>query len=278
MLLTFIRPGLSLTPYIRNYYHFFASAGVEQPICAELGNLRFVLEGGGVVHTAHSRPEEFSAGDIFFVGPTMKAYRIVAKPGTRIFGIGILPRAWNALFDADASDATDRIINPRDVSGAHAHEYMERVFEAQSDQERAALSNSYFSELVERQSRRQGYPHIIEQWIVGSGDFAVDDLFAQSNLSQRQVERLALRYFGASPKKLERKYRALRAADRLSAGAENWRDAAGLTYYDQAHFIKDFKTFVGVTPRQFVHQKASLVSTIRELQRAHENPLAVDLL
>ena len=79
-------------------------------------------------------------------------------------------------------------------------------------------------------------------------------------MSARSVERLARRIYGASPKLLARKYRTLNAAVRMGNGdIPGWADVVGSAYYDQSHFIREFKQFVGITPTRFVIEAAPLM-------------------
>ena len=56
-----------------------------------------------------------------------------------------------------------------------------------------------------------------------------------------------------------RKYRALGAAVRLGTGeAQNWADAAGDAFYDQAHFIRDFRELAGCPPGQHLIRRSAL--------------------
>jgi AraC-like DNA-binding protein len=50
-----------------------------------------------------------------------------------------------------------------------------------------------------------------------------------------------------------RQYRLHEAAEQLAEGdVPNWpRLAVELGYFDQAHFIKDFKNIVGLTPAEY---------------------------
>jgi AraC-like DNA-binding protein len=56
-----------------------------------------------------------------------------------------------------------------------------------------------------------------------------------------------------------RRYRLHDAADRLAEGESvNWPDLAlDLGYFDQAHFIKDFKAIVGVPPAEYARSIGS---------------------
>lgn len=82
----------------------------------------------------------------------------------------------------------------------------------------------------------------------------VEDLVPQYGLGKRSLQRLFNRYVGVGPKWIIRRFRLIEAARRLDAGqAASFTDlAASLGYFDQAHFIKDFKALVGRTPSDYV--------------------------
>jgi AraC-like DNA-binding protein len=72
-------------------------------------------------------------------------------------------------------------------------------------------------------------------------------------MGKRTLQRLFSQYVGVSPKWVIKRYRLHEAADQLGAGeVVDWAKlAVDLGYFDQAHFIKDFKTIVGQTPAEY---------------------------
>ena len=84
---------------------------------------------------------------------------------------------------------------------------------------------------------------IIEHITANRETTRVDDLKNQFNLTKRTLERLFRHYVGVSPIWVIRRYRLYEAADQLDRSEiVDWpRLAADLGYFDQAHFIKDFK-------------------------------------
>jgi AraC-like DNA-binding protein len=82
-------------------------------------------------------------------------------------------------------------------------------------------------------------------------------LVRASGRSERTLHRLFARYVGASPAWVIRRYRLRAAAERLTAcpPADVRAIAWELGYADQAHFIRDFRATIGVTPGAYVQAR-----------------------
>ena len=86
-----------------------------------------------------------------------------------------------------------------------------------------------------------------------SGQVLIEELAAQQQLSTRQLERKFTAQVGLSPKKYARIVRfqsIFRLLQTQQAGTLT-QVAYQAGYYDQAHFIKDFRKFSGLNPRDF---------------------------
>ena len=251
MELNYCLPRADLRDYVRAYYYFATDLAVVQPMSAELGNIRISLEGGGrTILPNGAICDNFPTS---LVGPTNGAYIIQARPGTRVFGIGILPRGWTTLLGVPAFEVADSVVDLTAVAGRRASEVIEEIAAAGDMQSMADIADRFFADLLaKRIGRESRYPAGLENWVLNASDHSLDTLVSLMDVSRRQTDRLAKQFFGASPKLLQRKYRAVRAAERLRRSDGDWMDAAAADFYDQAHFIKEFKAFIGVTPREYM--------------------------
>ena len=272
MLLNYFRPRIDLVDYVRTYYYYATPIKTVQPLCAELGNIRILLNGGGRVSTPTGEVIEISSA--FLLGPTMGAYSIECDPGTRVFGIGVRPRGWGVLMGVDASELANRTVDLSALAGKIATHSIEVIANASTTGEMAAAADEFFSAILDKKiAKACAYPEALEHWLNNPGDLDLDRLMVMMDKSQRQTDRLANQFFGASPKRLQRKYRTLRAADVMRSGVHDWRIAAGVGIYDQAHFIREFKAFVGVTPGQFTNHQASLIEAVQDRRFLGDKPL-----
>lgn len=81
----------------------------------------------------------------------------------------------------------------------------------------------------------------------------VEDVARKTGLHPRGLQRLFSHYVGVSPKWVIKRYRLHEALERMAADqrVDLARMAADLGYFDQTHFIKDFKALVGKTPAEY---------------------------
>jgi AraC-like DNA-binding protein len=81
----------------------------------------------------------------------------------------------------------------------------------------------------------------------------VDDLVDRFDISKARVQRLFARNVGVGPKWVIQRYRLHEALARLDGTdvVDHATLALDLGYFDQAHFIRDFKAVVGCPPRAF---------------------------
>ena len=81
----------------------------------------------------------------------------------------------------------------------------------------------------------------------------VEDLAERLAVDRRTLQRLFRERVGVTPKWMLKRYRLHEAAERISDGdVAHWAALAlDLGYFDQAHFIRDFKAVVGRTPADY---------------------------
>jgi AraC-like DNA-binding protein len=88
----------------------------------------------------------------------------------------------------------------------------------------------------------------------------VEELASRLGVHPRRLERLFHRYVGLSPRWVIKRVRLYAAAEAIArAEALDWPDLAQeLGYFDQAHFIRDFKAAIGRTPGAYARDKSPL--------------------
>lgn len=178
--------------------------------------------------------------------------RLVGRQST--FGVKFAVGAFRLLVGSDVG-ALSGTGQPAEsvLPGSAALERSLR--EADDDDRRAALVERY---LRERRVSPTPALRLVQDAVTALTEDPqvrrVGDVAHRLRVSSRTLQRLFADYVGVSPGWVLRRGRLHAAAERVmglstSSGPSPWADvAAELGYADQAHFIRDFRAVLGVTP------------------------------
>jgi AraC-like DNA-binding protein len=90
-------------------------------------------------------------------------------------------------------------------------------------------------------------------------------------MGRRTLERLCSRYFGFPPKMLLRRQRFLRSLARfMLESRDNWSRALDVQYFDHAHFVRDFRSFMGMTPTEYAATPHPVIDRIMAQRMADQ--------
>ncbi|HEY0244980.1 MAG TPA: helix-turn-helix domain-containing protein [Mucilaginibacter sp.] len=130
-------------------------------------------------------------------------------------------------------------------------EIEERLALAADDRARIKLIEGF---LIDQLSDRQPdilVTHALEYIHASKGTIRIAELARKLNTSASPLEKRFRQEVGASPKKFSMIVRAQNVLAAMDNGQQNYAEYL-LSYYDQAHFIKDFKKFVSLTPEEYL--------------------------
>ena len=103
----------------------------------------------------------------------------------------------------------------------------------------------------------------IDTLLATKGNASITDILKGDLSKRRQLERMFVKQVGVSPKQLGKLIR-LQSALKMLLNQEDeslTNIAYSSEYYDQAHFIKDFKEFTGVSPKEFLGNDNMVLSS-----------------
>lgn len=254
----FFMPSAELAPYISTYYCTEFAIGQDEIVAdwlhPEWANVR--LSDSGNWRAGICGREFGKLPAIIGTGPTCMATRFEIEGPTRTWGIGILPSGWQRLLDWPASQAADTTFDceaptPFSVFAPLAGS----VFVGQPDpQAEAGRIDRFLLDLLSHRPPHEDEAKVraAHAALLDDGVTSVGDLAARLGISARSLERLSLRAFGFSPKLLLRRQRFLRSlAQFMLDPSLSWIKTLDCHYVDQAHFVRDFKRFMAMSPSSY---------------------------
>jgi AraC-like DNA-binding protein len=163
--------------------------------------------------------------------------------------------------------AIDHIgVEAEDLLGTSFSHLYQRIINASPCAEMFTLIENYFLQY----SMDHNTEHEIVRFIDGNIERPIDWLVHKSGYSQKHVIHLLKKHTGFSPKYLQRLHRFQLVVKEVQAQKRkvDWFSVVQrYGYYDQAHLIKDFSHFSGISPTDYVNsqiamQENSLVSDV----------------
>ena len=173
----------------------------------------------------------------------------------RVFGIKFRPGGFRPFWPAPMSTLTDRTLLLPDAFGADGAAFEAAIVALDDDEARLALAEQFLrARLPPPDANIALIDGLVARVIADRALVRVEQLAELAGLGTRALQRLFNDYVGITPKWMIQRYRLHEALARLADGdATDWAAfALALGYFDQAHFIRDFRTMVGVTPAHYV--------------------------
>ena len=172
------------------------------------------------------------------------------RPGEAMFGVRFHPAMSHGLLRVPVGLLTDRVVELESLWGQDARALEQRLAEVATREKRIAVIEAALQPPAD-----DGTPvQRAARWVVENrGEASADELARHAGLSARQFRRLCIEQTGVGPKMLCRIVRFRAAASDAVNRSTDWAGfALDHGYYDQAHFINEFREFSGLTPAEYM--------------------------
>jgi AraC-like DNA-binding protein len=190
-------------------------------------------------------------------GPARAKFSRLLEGEGGVFAVKFTPGGFYPFVRRPVSKFSDRTVRLHHVFGADGDEMDRAVLAESADQIRIRIVEDFLrARLPEADEKALQATAIVYAVAKDRSILKVRDLVDRYRLPLRTLQRLLVRYVGVSPKWVIQRYRLHEAAEQLAADrAINQASVAmDLGYSDQAHFVRDFKAVVGMSPAAYARQ------------------------
>jgi len=255
----FYLPDPSLRALVTSYLVIDVLGPVIDYTHPEWGNVRFLLRGDVRFGDPQGR-KMTPPPDAGIYGPTDRTWRFDSHGGGKTIGIGLTPLGWLTLIGSDASGVANKIVPLGDELGEAGEALLNRLIAAPDDDARCAMLNAL---LIARRPHSTHYRAAaikVQEALMSGVIDDVGELADALEIEPRTLYRVCRTAFGFSPVRLLRRQRFLRTLAQVRASLD--RPLGQLIdehYYDQAHFNRDFKAYMGMTPRAYYNSPREIL-------------------
>lgn len=257
---TKISPNNKLKEYVQYYFILKPSLGALDLSNQAMNNhpqgtfdIMFALNGG--IELENHAGGKVELGNMFLIAQQEGYFRIRFKPDSQIIGVVFYPEAFNKLFNFPLSEIKNsgRCID-NELSETY-HDLYYKLKEAKNNNIITTLLNQFMEEELSKVDFSfTKFDKLIRSIRLSNGKQNIIELAGQGNISERTLQRKVKGTLGIGPKSFSNIMRfktALRAV--VEHPEIDWQDILFQNgYYDQAHFIKEFKKYTGRTPTAFI--------------------------
>ncbi len=178
--------------------------------------------------------------------------RITQRGAVRTTGVRFLLGGVGPFVREPLAQWTNRTPPPAEVFGADATTLERALAKTSSVDAQAALLDAFFTRALLLDDAHAVFSRALRH-LTHTGEDTVAAAAKAARTTTRQVERLFARFLGIPPKTVARVLRFQASLRRLMTdpGCTLAEVAAQAGYFDQAHFIREFRRFSGGVPRGY---------------------------
>lgn len=251
------QPSEKLKPYIKQYW------AVENTLKPDESYIQRVIPSGlpELIFYLGHKPKTVvgnrSLEDNFLLnGQQNDYYDILISEDLSLFSISFQPQGLSQFFSLPLHELMN-IDVPLKYINKKLHDELEMKLSIENSfEEKINIIETVLTKLLADNERKFDFYRIyetIELIRQSKGNVSIEKLASNACLSRKQFERTFSEHVGTSPKQY---LKIIRLQASIYLRSKNKKIlltnlAYENGYYDQSHFISDFKTMTGLTPKQF---------------------------
>lgn len=199
----------------------------------------------------------------FVIGQLTRPLEIQPTGETGIFSVRFHPNGFLPFATIPIQEMENTAVSLEKLFGKDGQKIEQEIVNANSTSKRIEFVEDFLlNRLTNKETVDRLVKSIVETILSVNGQLSIDELSKHTNINRRQLERKFLSAIGLSPKQLSKTIRLQATLKMLQNKKVTSLTALAYEgeYYDQAHFIKDFKEFTGLTPKEFYGNNLKMTS------------------
>jgi AraC-like DNA-binding protein len=218
------------------------------------GTMKLIFHYGDTYKHHPNNGESIILPKCFLIGQLTKPYVVEPMGITGSFVVRFHPNGFLPFSTIPIKEMENTAVSLDKLFGENGKEIGQNILNAKTTSERINLIETF---LLERLKEKQTIDNVVKSTIDTilntNGQLSITEHSKKSNVNRRHLTRKFSTAIGLSPKQLSKTIRLQAVLKKLLT-----EEVTSLTdlayeneYFDQAHFIKDFKEFTGLTPKEF---------------------------
>lgn len=249
-------PCHELQPFVKCFWTLEAEAShaiVKQRIVPD-GCMELIIHYGDHFRQYFEDGTSIIQPRSFIFGQISSPLEIAPLGVTGIVAARFHPEGLVPFLSIPVATLENKAVETSGIFGKKGRSLEEAVLSAQDNTERVKLIESFLlAALAEPPAIDTMAKTCVDTIFQCRGQLGIEGLAGKLKMNRRNMERKLASTVGISPKQLSKLARMQATLKMLAQNKDGKLTSLAYEggYYDQAHFIKDFKEFTGISPKSF---------------------------
>jgi AraC-like DNA-binding protein len=242
-------------PFIKTYYLFETTSDIDfEDFAYATGNIEIMFNIGTGKWNINKNGNTFETSGIELWGQIVNPLKFKSVGKNRMLGVRFFPQTASLFLEGNVSSFNNNVNNLSDITGKSIENLYDRILNCTNFDDKIALLDNYFLKIINESklNKLKLLSGAVKSIQNKEGFLEVEKLSQTLNVSTRYLNKLFVENIGVSPKlyhKINRFQQSLQLLGNANQSLTSIAYQCG--YFDQSHFIKDFKNFTGKLPSNF---------------------------
>lgn len=248
----------SLSPFVKEILF------LEETQEEDIHSFPFYADGfAGIVyskskHPFHIFPQDKSLPCFYLYGQTIQPIRLEIKGAFQLYAVRIFPFTLRLLLGVDPKTLNDDCFDLLQLKKLDSKSYIDQLEKTEVEKDIIEILQAYFFALLKHASINPNLCVTLATNMIihSAGQKSIQDIRKKLAVSERTLERHFLKETGLRPKQFAKIIQFSTSMKKITE-----KDYLKLTdvgfdsgYADQSHFIRNFKRYSGMTPKEYLKE------------------------
>ncbi len=259
-MLEVIKPTGVLKKYIKNYYVVEINELIDfvpRERVYPNGNATLVFHYGSPSKFKKRNSSEYIESSLVICGQQCSYYDLSLSGRTSMILIVFKPYGVKSFFNFSMNELSNENLCLQDLIENEAAELEDKLFNSKNNNQRIIYLENFLLNRLILDKDFERVEHAIKIIENTKGLIKTQSLAQEVCLGIKQFERIFSKHVGLNPKKFTSivRFQNVIRMKMNDKNANMYQLAFDNGYYDQSHFIHDFKNLTGLSPRDFFQDR-----------------------
>jgi AraC-like DNA-binding protein len=272
------RPGPPLNEYVEYFGYWRSGVDAVRDRALPRGAATLIVDVGSPQRLdlyAADGATPLEVGAAFLSGPHATSYVSDIAPGTAVLAVHFRPGGAYPFCGVPLHELANVNVDLEAIWGADARRLHERLVDASSTAQRFAIVEQFLLSQARFSTARHPGVAVALAAFEASTELRVADTSRLVDLSPKRLIALFRNEIGLTPKAYARVRRFQSALGALHDEARGAEIAAEAGYFDQSHFVREFRAFAAMTPTQYLRSPVRMPSHVSADGQKYPIPAAM---